>query len=174
MKKVIIFAISFLFAFQNDINAQGDSCAADAILKRVKFRLAADTPNSINNVAKQPVLKKEELQLLLSDRQFKAYNHARRCYHASIPLLSIGAVFYTLGLGMAIPAVISDNLGTALECVFFCSIAYPFLIPGVILISHSAKKLNKIANDYNSRHYQSNLQIQFGFSGNGIGVKLNF
>ncbi|MCL2132704.1 MAG: hypothetical protein FWH36_09720 [Lentimicrobiaceae bacterium] len=166
MKRAIFFSIILLFAFQNVANAQGDSCAEYSNLKRVKFRLAADVPNGMDNAVK--ILDKEELQLLLSDRQFKTYNHARRCYVASIPLLSLAGVSFAL---VAVSGMIDNPF---LAIISACAFSYVFLPPGLTLILYSAKKLNKIANDFNSRNYQSNLQIQCGFVGNGIGIKLNF
>ena len=156
-------------------NAQSDSCAEYSNMRRVKFRLAADMPNGMDNAVK--ILDKEELQLLLSDRQFKTYNHARSCYIASIPLLSFSAYLticgsVILGIGLVQNDSGADLLGVISYFAF--GEALLFLIPGTTLIIYSAKKLNKIANDFNSLHYQSNLQIRCGFVGNGIGIRLCF
>ena len=183
MKRVIFFSIILLFAFQNVANAQFDSSAAYSNLKRVKFRLAADVPNSIDNAVKK--LYKKQLQQILSEDQFDDYKNVRRCYIASIPLLSITAVCAAWGVFFLVDGIASGiqggnwNAGFAMElsAVGFL-VSIPFSIPGLTLIVNSAKKLNEIADDYNNKRYssqyQSNLQIQCGFVGNGIGIRLSF
>jgi len=177
MKRVIFFSIILLFAFQNVANAQSDSSAAYSNMRRVNFRLVADMPNGME----QPFLYKKQLQQILSEDQFDDYNNARACYIGSIPLLSVGTACATWGvfflvMGMA-SGIQGDDWSSGFAILlsapgFLASI--PFLIPGINLIVNSKRKLNKIANDFNSLHYQSNLQIQCGFVGNGIGIKLSF
>ena len=177
MTRVIFFNILLLFAFQNVVNAQGDGCAAYSNMRRVNFRLAADMPNGME----QPFLYKKQLQFLLSEDQFQTYNNARACYIGSIPLLSVGTACAAWGVFFFVGGIASGIQGDDWSSGFLMLLSapgfiasVPFLIPGVNLIVNSKRKLNKIANDFNSRHYQSNLQIQCGFVGNGIGIKLSF
>jgi len=173
MKKLLILILSIVLIL-GVANAQTDSCVQNANLKREKFRLAFDTPNS-------SVLEKEELKILLSDKQFRTYNHARRCYIASIPLLAGGggivvAGSVLLGIGLfSYNHFVPPAIGA---CVIMGYGVLVGIVPGVILITHSAKKLNRIALDYNnqrySSYYQRNMQLNFGFTQNGIGFKLNF
>jgi hypothetical protein len=146
-------------------NAQTDTCTQHSLLKRKKFRLAFDTPNS-------SVLKKEELKLVLSNDQFSGYNHARRCYIASIPLFSI-ASFFSLGVGLGI---LDGGIGGGVVAAISFVPMIVCFIPGLILINYSAGKLNRIAKDYNSQYklsYQP-VKLHFGVVGNGIGMKLTF
>jgi len=155
-------------------NAQTDSLEQHFDLKRTKFRLAYNVPNGMDNGLQQSVLTKERLQVLLSDNQFNAYNHARRCYIASIPLLSIAGLYTTLG-GVFLGT--GETLGVFVSYVCF-GCAFACLVPGITLIVHSSNKLAQLVEDYNnprySSHFQTNLQIRLGFVDNGIGVKLNF
>jgi hypothetical protein len=191
MKKIryllVLCFIAILFLFAGITNAQSNSLVQQSDMKREKFRLAIVETNGINNGVEQTVLKKEQLQLLLSDNQFNNYKRARRCYHASIPLLSLsacGLVGTTVALGFGIfgghhydPDRPTMNLGLPFA-MFFAAGTLPFLIPGVILITHSTKKLNRIAENYNIQHYssfyQSNIQINFSFTSNGIRMRLSF
>jgi len=172
MKKVLILILPIAL-IMGVANAQTDSCVQNANLKREKFRLAFDTPNS-------SVLEKEDLKILLSDNQFKTYNHARSCYIASIPLLTGGACVIAAS-GLFLGVGLSNNHGLDIivpSCALFGYAILFGIAPGVILITHSAKKLNGIALDYNnqrlSSYYQRNVQLNFGFTQNGIGFKLNF
>jgi hypothetical protein len=175
-----------LLLFVGIANAQSNNLARQSEMKREKFRLVIVETNNINNEVEQTILNKEQLQLLLLDNQFNTYNHARRCYHASIPLLSLsacGLVGTTVALGFGIfghhydPDRPTMNFGIPFA-IFFAAGTLPFLISGVTLIIHSTKKLNRIAEDYNIQHYssfyKSNIQINFGFTSNGIGMKLSF
>jgi len=162
-----------------EVNAQSDSCVQNSNLKREKLRLTFDMPNAIDNAVKSPILEKDQLHSLLSDKQFKSYIHARRCYVASIPLLSVAAGYITVGCLFL--AIWHDFIGSPfLNTVSYISfgVAFTFLIPGVTLIVHSAKKLDSITKDYNNQHYssnyQKNIQLNFGLTQNGIGLKLNF
>ena len=62
--------------------------------------------------------------------------------------------------------------------MFFAAGTLPFLISGVTLIVYSVKKIDTITKDYNRRHhssfFQSDIQINFGFTPNGIGMRLSF
>jgi len=170
MKKVLILILPIAL-IMGIANAQTDSCVQNANVKREKFRLAFDTPNS-------SVLKKEELKILLSDNQFRTYKHARRCYVASIPLLAGGACLATAsGILLSIGLFRGYDQMVAPYVLFGYANLFG-IIPGIILITHSAKKLNGIALDYNnqrlSSYYQRNVQLNFGFTQNGIGFKLNF
>ena len=172
MNRALILAVSLLLVFQNVTNAQSDICVQNSNLKREKFRLSFDTPNS-------SVLKKEELRLLLSENQFKTYNHARRCYVASIPLLSLSACCITAGSILLVAGLRNNWGGILLEASYAAfGEALVFLVSGAILITHSAKKLNQIAENYNNQpytsHYQRNIQLNFGFTQNGIGLNLSF
>jgi len=159
------------------VNAQTDTSTQHSPLKREKFRLAVDMPNS-------PALKKDELKLLLPQDQLRGYNHARRCYIASIPLLSIGAACAAWGSFFLVGGIIQTEIykdafsGSILALAGFAGIvvSLPFLIPGVTLIVNSKNRLNNIVNDYNSPHtfsYQP-VKLNLGFVGNGIGIKLTF
>ena len=188
MKHISIILLTLaLLLFIGIVNAQSDSLILQSEMKREKFRLAIVESNSLGNEFKQTALKKDQLQLLLSEKQFSTYNHAHRCYHASIPLLSLaacGLVGTTVALGFGIfganqynPDRPTMNLGMPFA-IFFAAGTLSFLISGVTLIIHSVKKMNRIAEDYNIQHYssfyQSNIQLNFGFTTNGIGMKLNF
>jgi len=170
MKKVLILILPIVL-IMGVANAQTDSCVQNANLKREKFRLAFDTPNS-------SVLEKEALRFLLSEDQFSAYNHARRCFIASVFLLSAAAIPTSLGGYFLIAGYANTNLMAVIGSFILFGYASLGIIPGVILITHSAKKLNGIALDYNnqrlSSYYQRNVQLNFGFTQNGIGFKLNF
>ena len=179
MKK-LKFSLFFSFLLVIGVaNAQSetDSCTQHSPLKREKFRLAVDMPNG-------SVLKKDELKFMLSNDQFEAYNYARGRYVASIPLLSVGTTYFTLGsifLGMwfsfGLPV---KNAGLAIIFLIVSPLCYTvslsFLIPGITLIVNSKNRLNNIVNDYNSQYklsYQP-VKLHFGFVGNGIGLKLTF
>jgi len=173
MKKLFILILPIAL-IMGVANAQTDSSVRNANLKRENFRLAFDTPNS-------SVLKKEELKILLSNKQFKTYNHARRCYIASIPLLAGGACLTTASavlLGIDIFCYGGADIYIIPACALLGYATLFGIIPGIILITHSAKKLNAIALDYNnqrlSSYYQRNIQLNFGFTQNGIGFKLSF
>jgi len=109
------------------------------------------------------------------------YIHARRCYVASIPLLSGGAGVATAGI-IILGIGLSNNYEFAPPLIAsYVLLGYATLfgiIPGVTLIVHGAKKLNKLADDYNaqrySSNYQRNVQMNVGLTQNGIGLKLNF
>ena len=170
-KSILTFTLFISFCA---VNAQTDSCTQHSPLKREKFRLAVDMPNG-------SVLKKDELKFMLSNDQFRGYNHARRCYVAAIPLLSVGTTYFTLG-SILLSAGLSEyprTLGGGLAIMvgaISLGIGSAFLIPGISLISYSAIKLNRIAKDYNSQYklsYQP-VKLHFGFVGNGIGLKLTF
>ena len=168
--RIVLLALMGIIAI-NGANAQTDSSIQNANLEREKFRLAFDVSNS-------SVLEKEELKILLSDKQFSTYNHARRCYVASIPLLAGGACLATAsGILLSIGLFRSYDQMVAPYVLFGYANLFG-IIPGIILITHSAKKLNNIAEDYNnqrlSSYYQRNVQLNFGFTQNGIGFKLNF
>ena len=168
LKSILTFVLFVSFCA---VNAQTDTSTQHSPLKREKFRLAVDMPNS-------PVLKKDELKLMLPQKQFRGYNHARRCYIASIPLLSIGTGFFAAGIVMTIDASIStrDNMLSSYTFAVYTGCAAEFLIPGIILITYSKNKLNSVAEDYNSQHtfsYQP-VKLNLGFVGNGIGLKLTF
>jgi hypothetical protein len=180
MKKVFIPILPIVL-FMGVANAQLDSCVQNTNLKRKKIRLAFDTLNS-------SVLEKGELQILLSDKQFKTYNHARSCYVASIPLYVLagcGAAITTTSIGMGIYYHFLgefDTRGMAGVCYFIagCTFAGTLapLIPAIILNIYGKKQLDKLALDYNnqrySSYYQRNIQLNFGFTQNGIGFKLSF
>jgi len=166
MNKLTILAVLLLLVFQNVTIAQSDICVQNSNLKREKFRLAFDTPNS-------SVLKKEQLYSMFSYSQYEDYNLARRCYFASIPLFSLAA--YATGFGVVI-----SNIGFFDPIIILiCGVpALALAISGTILIIYSAKKLNQIAENYNNQrytsHYQRNIQLNFGFTQNGIGFNLSF
>ena len=173
MKKLFILILPIAL-IMGVANAQTDSSVQNANLKRENFRLAFDTPNS-------SVLKKEELKILLSDKQFSTYNHARSCYIASIPLLTVSSVFFTFGSFFLVAGLSTEGLTKAIAMMISIAnfgVTSIFLIPGTTLIIYSAKKLNNIAEDYNnqrlSSYYQRNVQLNFGFTQNGICFKLNF
>jgi len=179
MKKYLLLIFPIVL-IMGAANAQSDTCVQNSNLKREKFRLAFDVPNG-------SVLKKEKLQILLSKDLFKTYNHARRCYIASIPLLAGSACVTTasvilLGMDIFYYSHYNLNIGDGPYIIPSCALfGYAVLfgiIPGIVLITHSAKKLNRITEDYNNQryisHYQRNIQLNFGFTQNGIGFKLNF
>jgi hypothetical protein len=192
MKKIILYLTAIFLLLVKMANAQSNSLVQQSEMKREKFRLAIVESNGLDNKFKQTALKKYQLQLLFSEKQFSTYNHARSCYHASIPLLSLAACGVAgtgLFLGVNIHDIIHhpnryqdrDGDPIALRFAFAWScfaVTSLFLIPGLTLIIYSAKKLNRIVENYNTQHYssfyQSNIQINFGFTTNGIGMKLTF
>ena len=127
-------------------------------MQRHRFKLAMGTT----------VLEKDQLRTMLSDKQFKGYNHARRCFVASVPLL-VFAPYWMLG---AFASFIFDDEKIGSIILFSASLS------GVILISYSAIKLNRIAKDFNnhrqSSYFQNGLQLNYGLVGNGVGVSLRF
>ena len=174
-----------------NLQAQSDSLLQNSDLKRHNFRLAIDTSNGTNDDEEESVivLKKEQLQTMLSYEQFQSYKMARRCYIASIPLLVLsgcGTAITTTFVGMGIYNYFSDGkLGYGSMTVMFyflagCTFAGTLapLIPTIVLFVHSAKRLNNIAEDYNKQrhrsYFQNGLQLNYGFVGNGVGFQLRF
>ena len=163
-KFLLFFSILLVIGVAN-AQSETDSCTQYSPLKREKFRLAVDMPNG-------SVLKKDELKFMLSNDQFRAYNHARRCYIASISLLSVSS-FFSLGI---ILGIIDGGIGGGVVAAISFAPMIACFIPGLVLINYSSEKLNRIAKDYNSQYklsYQP-VKLHFGFVGNGIGLKLTF
>ena len=168
---------SLLLSSDLDLQVQSNDFLQNSDLKRKGFKLATETS----------VLEKEQLKTMLSENQFRGYNHARRCYIASIPMLSLGAGFTTLGFvflyksyhvtSTGIAFIIESGLTTLLSYAFL-GYGVAYLVSGVVLITHSAIRLNNIAENYNkqrhSSYFQNGLQLNLGFVDNGIGVKLRF
>jgi len=191
MKKIQFLIILCFVGIVQTVTAQSDSLVHNTNIKREKFRLAVVESNSIDNELKAGILKKDQLQLLLSHDQFRAYKHARRCYHASIPLLSLsacGIAVTCMYLGIGIHDIRhrtltqrlnhQGGLAFAVSFIFFTAGTLPYLISGVTLIVYSKKKLDNIAESYNKQYhssfYHSNIRMNFGFTQNGIGLKLTF
>ena len=120
-------------------------------------------------------LTKTQLQGLISQEQYAAYQTARNCYIASIPVLSLaGSAIYVsgifLGLGIRWDWAIAP-LGAIFAATLISS------IPGIVLLTYGIKRLNKIASDYNFQHglsYQPEIKLNIGIVGSGIGLKLTF
>jgi hypothetical protein len=166
MKKIkflLFFSILLMLGITNAQQETG-TCPQYSHLKRIKFRLAFDTPNS-------PVLKQEQLFSMFSYSQYEDYRHARRCYAASISLFSLAA--YCTGFGIVTTSM--SYFDTVV--ILYCGVpTLALLISGTTLIIHSKKRLNRIAKDYNSQYklsYQP-VKLHFGIVGNGIGMKLTF
>ncbi|MDR0205724.1 MAG: hypothetical protein LBI45_00455 [Bacteroidales bacterium] len=163
----------------NQLLLDSDSCLQPFSLIRVKFFcLAYDMSTTVEKGIKQSILKKEDLQNLLSENQFKTYKQARSYYVTSVPLLSIGAGY--LAAGSACLIVFRDFIDspfiTRTSIVIF-GVASACLIPGTVLIIYSSRKLNKLSNEYNTQSnssYQSKFQINIIGTQNGIGFKMNF
>ena len=190
MKKLRFLVIVYALCIGGITYAQNDNLIQYHELERKKFKLAIIEFDRVENQIKQTVLEKEQLQTLLSEGQFSTYNHARRCYHASIPLLSLaacGIVTTTIYFGFWVDSKFhpekyrfpnGKSYLMGLPVIIFGVATLPFLISGTTLIVYSAKKLDRIAKNYNKLHnssfYQSNIQLNFGITPNGIGMKINF
>jgi hypothetical protein len=177
MKKVFLLILSIAL-IMGVANAQSDSCVEYSYLKRMEFRLNGVYKNA-DNVLMRIVLGKKELQPLLSEEQFEDYNIARRCYIASVPLLISEYVVFVAGIWAMLQydpnAFLDFNILVGLA---FWGVSFLISAPEIASITYSAKEINKIAKDYNnqrySSYYQRNIQLNFGFTQNGIGFKLSF
>ena len=164
-----------------NLQAQSNDFLQNSDLQRKGFKLAIDTPNGTNeNEASMVVLKKEQLQTMLSYSQFESYKNARYYYRVSIPLLSLAACGIIPSAYFLVAGIIAKNnrsLALPLSGILFAG-TLPFLVSGIVLMTHSAKRLNGIAEDYNKQrqtsHFQNGLQVNFGLVDNGIGMKLRF
>jgi hypothetical protein len=156
-----------------NLQAQSDSLLQNSDLKRHNFRLAIDTSNGTNDDEEESVivLKKEQLQTMLSYEQFQSYKMARRCYIASIPLLVYGAGYFSASVFMFV------YWDYSMALIPF-AVSTMFLIPGITLIVHSTTRLSNVAEDYNKQrhrsYFQNGLQLNYGFVGNGVGFQLRF
>jgi hypothetical protein len=139
---------------------------------------------------KTVTLKKTDLQSLLTNEQFLAYNKARNCYIASIPLLTLGGCVFTIatvffGIGLHNMLTFSrsqwvewlqEGFDPRLAAVvggYLYAGSLISLIPGIVLISYGSNQMNKIASHYNSTHHLC-LQIGFGCTDYGVGMKIKF
>ena len=163
-----------LLVISVNLQAQSNDFLQNSDLKRKGFKLAIDAPSETNK------LKRSELQTLLSYSQFESYKNARYYYRVSIPLLSLAACGIVPSAYFLVAGIIAKNnrsLALPLSGILFAG-TLPFLVSGIVLITHSAKTLNGIAENYNkqrhSSYFQNGLQVNFGLVNNGIGVKVRF
>ena len=168
--------VVILLVVSVNLQAQSDSLLLNSDLKRKGFKLAIDMPTE--NEERRRILEKEQLQMMLSDKQFRSYKTARNCYIASIPMLSLSACFFILGEVIWQQRNGNFDLGASILSSIATLAGITFLISGTTLIVCSAVKLNSIAKNYNkqrhSSHFQNGLQLNFGLMDYGIGVKLRF
>ena len=138
--KFLVFGIFCMMAV--NLQAQSDSLLQNTDIQRCNFRLAVNYSNGLSFY-----LGKDQLRTMLSDKQFKAYKHARRCFVASIPLLAIGvpSIIYT---GIVYNDERQHNYIFNIAGLFLV-MSLPYLISGTTLMIYSANRLNNIAKDYN-------------------------
>jgi len=161
-----------------NLQAQSNDFLQNSDLKRKGFKLAINTQNETKSTV---VLEKEQLRTMLSDEQLRSYRVARNCFVASIPLLSLAGYYTTIGSVFLGYGWYDGTLGGAIMIMasYVCfGSAFVCLVPGIVLMAHSAKRIDKVAESYNkqrhSSHFQNGLQVNFGLVDNGIGVKLRF
>ena len=168
--------VVILLVVSVNLQAQSDSLLLNSDMRRYQSKLAVDVSNKNEELLR--ILKKEQLQMMLSDKQFRSYKTAHNCYIASIPMLSLGAGFFILGRIMITQISDGFDLGTAIIADIATLAGITFLISGTTLIVCSAVKLNSIAKNYNkqrhSSHFQNGLQLNFGLMDNGIGLRVRF
>lgn len=133
---------------------------------------------------------KQQLKMMFTSEQFRAYNNVRNCYIASIPLLTIGACGVAIATGFTCAGIraVSENgwhrddfghdprLGFNLALFTFGATLIP-LIPGIILITYGINQLNKLVTGYNQSHHlpgKTSLTIDAGLTNTGFGIMLNF
>ena len=168
---------SLLQSSDMNLQVQSNDLLLNSDLKKKGFRLALDVPrDATENNASMVALKRSELKMILPDEQFRSYKVSRNCFVASFPLLTLGtaclatsfAIFGASLMGAHYMPMAAIPLG----------LSVPFLVPGIILMVHSAKRIDKIADNYNkqrqSSYFQNGLQLNLGLVDNGIGVKLRF
>jgi hypothetical protein len=137
------------------------------------------------------VLKKDQLQLLLSDDQYSTYKHARRCYHASIPMLTLGSgwlISSAILCGIWIydgskrhwmrdPITGHDpHLGLYIGTLCVAS-GIVLTTIGAVLITCGIKHLNKVVITYNNQQkltFKDELRFSLGMINNGLGFIMNF
>jgi hypothetical protein len=184
MKRIIILIsiISPLLIF-----AQENQTIENSAIKRVIWNLTI-----IDAVSQKKIkLEKEQLNTMLSEKQFHDYKIARNCYVASIPLLTLGAcgltastVILSIGLNAGLkwgwktdPMTRHNNLATVIFAGYIFGYALIPLIPGMVLVIYGGKKINHIVAAYNIQHqlaYRKPIQMNVGFTNSGIGLQLNF
>ena len=161
-----------------NLQAQSNDFLQNSDLKRKGFRLAIDVPkDATENNASMVVLKRSELKMILPDKQFRSYKVSRNCFVASLPLLAIGAGYFSAATVIFMHELVMYHYFSDVAAIVW-GVSLPFLIPGITLMVCSAVKVNKIAESYNkqrhSSYFQNGLQVNFGLVDNGIGVKLRF
>ena len=163
-----------IFLSMTNIQAQSNDLLLNSDMRRYQSKLAVDV--LIENEVRGRILKKEQLQRMLSKEQFYDYRMAHNCYIASIPLISLGTGFSILGLGILL--VMENRFSAGILFLLSTGIGITFLTPGIALIVFGKNELNRIAVNYNkqrqSSYFQNGLQVNFGLVDNGIGVKLRF
>ena len=169
----IFLRVVVLLVVSVNLQAQSNDFLQNSDLKRKGFKLAIDVPNETKSMV---VLKKEQLYTMFSYEQFRSYKVARNCFVASIPLLAIGTGY--LAASFAIFGASLMGAHYFFMAAIPLGISVPFLVSGIVLITHSAKRISGIAENYNKQrhgsYFQNGLQVNFGLVDNGIGVKLRF
>ncbi|MDR1112300.1 MAG: hypothetical protein LBL18_00840 [Bacteroidales bacterium] len=183
--KPIIMLISLIFPLL--IFAQENRTIENSTIKRVNWNLTITDTISQKNIK----LEKEQLKTLFSDKQFRDYKTAHRCYISSIPLLTLAACELTASvvmLGIGLHGGLKWGWKTDFESKYsnltpIIFAGYVFgaslipLISGVVLITCGTKKINHIVAEYNAQHklsYHKPIQMDVSFTNSGIGVQLNF
>ena len=185
MKKKLFLLGVFYFVFACALAQQ-----QNIFIERSGGRLAITPFNSNTNPV---ILTDEQLQELFSDEQYSAYKIAHKYYIASIPLWAIAGTGITIStafvavriFGEGIPWLYyndkSPEVHTGLILYIIGAVGMGMtltaLIPGITLMVHGTKALDKIANNYNLQQkltYQREIKLKLGLVGNGIGFTLIF
>jgi len=123
------------------------------------------------------MLPKDEVRLTMNTQALQLYNKG-------ILRRKIGNAFLiTYGTGVVASAVIygrvvSDDDGFLFGCAVGAASAAmfgsPLLVTGVTLKLNGNSNIRKSVNTYNNGGKTSNAELKFGFTGNGVGLALNF